>query len=125
MIMDIDDLVNEYVNALNMPRTPDFMKVRSDHVFDEEQSVKWNREKAKEHNAKYDEECEKQRLSRNIMIDEATIKIYDYIRQEIPGLCAEAAVTIFEKAKEGSNDYRYDLAENIEDYIEFAEAIRR
>ena len=51
--------------------------------------------------------------------------IYAYIRQEIPGLCEEAAKDIFEKAKDESGDYKYDLEDNIEEYIEFAKIIRR
>lgn len=122
--MNINSIVNEYVNALDMPRTPDFSKVRSDYVFDENETVKWNRERVVEHNSRYDEECEKMRHSCNIIIDEAIKKIYAYIRQEIPGLCEEAAEAILEKAKHESDNYEYDLADNIDEYIMFAKIIR-
>lgn len=123
--MDIYEIVNEYVSALAVPRIPDFYPVCGNHVFDENETVKWNREKVKEHNSRYDEACESVRRSRNIMIEEAIKKIYAYIRQEIPGLCEEAAEAILEKAKEESDDYKYDLADNIDEYIMFAKIIRR
>jgi F0F1-type ATP synthase membrane subunit b/b' len=123
--MDINSVVKEYVNAHNMPTLPYFTRVRADHVFDENETVKWNREKCKEHNSRYDKECEKMRLSRNIMIDDATKKIYEYIKQEIPGLCEEAVKAIFEKAKDESDDYEYDLSDNIDEYIMFAKIIRK
>lgn len=123
--MDINGIVNEYVNAINMPILPDFHRLRYDHVFDENETVKWNREKVIEHNANYEEACKNVRRSRAIMVDEATKKIYAYIVQEIPGLCEEAVEAIFEKAQEESDDYRYDLADNIEEYIMFAKIVRR
>lgn len=122
--MNINGIVNEYVNAINMPILPDFDRLRFDHVFDENETVKWNREKVLEHNSKYDKACENVRRSRNIMLEEATKKIYAYIRQEIPGLCEDAAEAIFEKAREESDDYKYDLVDNIEEYIMFAKIIR-
>lgn len=123
--MNINGVVNEYVNALNMPRTPDFSKVRADYIFDENETVKWNREKVIENNSRYDKACEDVRRSRTIMLDEATKKIYAYIRQEIPGLCEEAVKAIFEKAKDEADDYEYDLAYNIENYIMLAKIIRK
>lgn len=123
--MNINGVVNEYVNAINMPILPDFDRLRFDYIFDENETVKWNREKVLEHNSKYDKACEDVIRSRTIMLDEATKKIYEYIKQEIPGLCEEAVKAIFEKAKDESDDYEYDLADNIDEYIMFAKIIRK
>ena len=123
--MELTPLVNRYVNTIHMKNLPDFHKVPEGYVFDEDMSVKWNREKVIEHNASYDEELKRIRKTiaeeRNFAVED----IYAYIRQEIPGLCEEAAKAIFEKAKDYSDNYEYDLEDNIEEYIEFAKIIRK
>lgn len=123
--MELTPLVNRYVDAIYMKKLPDFHRVPEGYVFDEDMSVKWNREKVIEHNASYDEELKRIRETIAEERNSAVEDIYAYIRLEIPGLCEEAVKYIVEKAKDESDDYEYDLADNIEEYIEFAKIIRK
>lgn len=42
----IDELKEDFLFALSMSSVPDFCKVKPDHVFDEDKSVRWNKEEA-------------------------------------------------------------------------------
>lgn len=80
----IDELREDFLLALNMPSVPDFCKVKPDHVFDEDKSVRWNREEAIRVNNEYDAKCRILRAKR----DEAVNQVIDRIKKHIArGAC--------------------------------------
>lgn len=75
----INELKEDFLLALSMPSVPDFCKVKPDHVFDEDKSVRWNREEAIRVNNEYDEKCRVLRVKR----DEAVVQVTDCIKRHI------------------------------------------
>lgn len=75
----IDELKEDFLLALSMSSVPDFCKVKLDHVFDEDKSVRWNREEAIRVNNEYDEKCKILRTERDVAISLVTDRIKKYI----------------------------------------------
>ena len=75
----IDELKEDFLLAMNMPTVPNFCKVKPDHIFDEDRSVRWNREEAIRVNNEYDAMCKILRAERDVAISLATDRIKKHI----------------------------------------------
>lgn len=75
----IDELKEDFLFALSMSSVPDFCKVKPDHVFDEDKSVRWNKEEAIRVNNEYDEKCKILRAERDVAISLVTDRIKKHI----------------------------------------------
>lgn len=75
----IESLKEDFLLALSMSSVPDFCKVKPDHVFDEDKSVRWNREEAIRVNNEYNEKCKILRAERDVAISLVTDRIKKYI----------------------------------------------
>jgi hypothetical protein len=75
----INELKEDFLLILSMPSAPDFCKVKLDHVFDEDRSVRWNREEAIRVNSEYDAKCKILCKKKT----EAVIQVTDCIKRHI------------------------------------------
>ena len=58
-------------------------KVRADHIFDEEKSVRWNREMVEKNNAEYQAEVARLNTAKNKLRDAILEDIYRLIREDV------------------------------------------
>lgn len=79
----IDKLKEDFLLALKTPTVPVFCKVKPDHVFDENRSVRWNREEAIRVNNDYDEKCRVLRVKRDEAVNQVIDRIKSYISVEV------------------------------------------
>lgn len=93
------DVIEEFDKAYSMSITPDIPLYSADHIFDENQSVKWNREKAAEMRGLYYQQkdilSKKRREAENKACDGAI-----YLIQEETGLLERSARRIWSYAWE-------------------------
>ena len=115
----ISDVENAYRKAIRLSAIPgkEFQKVEVGHVFDEDKSVKWNREEVIRVNNEYKEEEDRLREIRNQSIDDARYKIYKYIAQETNLSIAQASV-FWNYVYDKFNDFG-NLFEELDGAIEF------
>ena len=80
-------------------------KYRDDYVFDEDKSVKWNREQVRKHNREFVEERTRLRTARAEKLQDAKKMAVQYISEELVE-CPndEYAQIVFEKAYERGLD---------------------
>ena len=112
-----EDVVEKYNKALTLPNKIKAKKYDESHIFDEEQSVRWNREQVKIKNAELTAESERYSEIKRKFTQEATEDVINYLHQ-----VTNTPVNILRKLF----DYvRYDLLDNysIESHIEVIEEI--
>ena len=61
----------------------DIRKVRADHIFDEEKSVRWNREKVEKNNADYQAKVARLNTEKNKRRDAILEDIYRLIQEDV------------------------------------------
>lgn len=79
----ISGMLDTYNQLKNTPITPSIDKYPIDHVFDEDKSVRWNREQVEWHNGKYTEEFEELTAERNAKLEQYETTIIDSIRMYV------------------------------------------
>ena len=86
--MDWDDIQREFDRVNEMSCKPvGLQKYKVGHIFDENMSVKWNREKLEEENKKYNDEVARLNTEKNKGFCRANDLVYQKIREEV-GHCA-------------------------------------
>lgn len=95
--MDWDDIQREFDRVNEMSCKPvGLQKYKVGHIFDENMSVKWNREKLEEENKKYNDEVARLNTEKNKGFCRANDLVYQKIREEVGhGLSEHAAAVIF------------------------------
>lgn len=95
--MDWDDIQREFDRVNEMSCKPvGLQKYKVGHIFDENRSVKWNREKLEEENKKYNDEVARLNTEKNKGFCRANDLVYQKIREEVGhGLSEHAAAVIF------------------------------
>lgn len=113
------ELMEEYRNAVNMRTKPEYIrKLTSNHIEDEEKSVKWNKEFVEENNKKYLEAVSEAQRKRSLEINRVQKEIEKYIQKETK-TSKEAAKYIFDFAySQGKSDGIYSVCNWIEELIE-------
>ena len=112
-----EDVVEKYNKAFALPNRIRAKKYDESHIFDEEQSVRWNREQVKIKNEELMTESNRISEIKRNAIKEATEDVINYLHQE-----TNTPVHILRKLF----DYvRYDLLDGhtIESHIEVIEEI--
>ena len=112
-----EDVVEKYNKAFALPNKIKVKKYDESHIFDEEQSVRWNREQVQIRNAELMAESNRISEIKRNAIKEATEDVINYLHQE-----TKTPVNILRKLF----DYvRYDILDNysIEGHIETVEEI--
>jgi len=86
----------KWEKATNMSCKPAFSKVKENHVFDEDKSVKWNREQVIRNNERYEQEVQRLNTQKNKARDAVYEDIYSYIQKQVGHhLSKEKAVQIW------------------------------
>lgn len=104
----------------SMSCRPDDRKYPLDYIFDEEKSVKWNREEANRRNQEREEKVKELQCAKNKARDEVMEDIYFAIQQEVGGrIGRDGAMKIWAYAYEhghacGWNDIQCCLNEVVE-----------
>lgn len=112
-----EEVVKKYNEALALPDKRRVTQYSPSHIFDEEQSVRWNREQVQIRNAELMAEADRISEIKRNAIKEATEDVINYLHQE-----TNTPVHILRKVF----DYvRYDLLDdyNIQSHIEVTEEI--
>lgn len=87
----------------------DIFKVRPDHVFDEDKSVKWNKEQVVINNEDYKKEVARLNTEKNKIRDSINEDIYYAIQCEVgKKLSREKAIAIWDLAYEKGSSYGYN-----------------
>lgn len=118
-VKDWDEITREYEEMQIMSCVPSFRKVNLNHIFDEDKSVKWNREKAVENNDAYQAEVARLNTAKNKVRDAIHEDIYNAIQREIGhGLTRKGAMKIWEYAYEQGHSFGiYDIMNCLNDLL--------
>ena len=98
-----DKVINDWVNAHNMTTFTGERTVEPDHVFDENQSVKWNREMAAKHNADVEFRRKDAKEQKYKAIKEATENAIKFIAED-NNVSYEQAEKVFKYVESNFND---------------------
>lgn len=103
----------------------DIRKVPAGYIFDEEKSVKWNREQVDENNARYLKEVARLNTLRNKERNRIYEEIYTAIQQEVGhNLSREKAIVIWNLAYEwGHSSGIGEICHYLNELIELAEKL--
>lgn len=106
-VKDWDEIQRDYEEMQSMSCVPSYLKkVHQNHVFDENQSVKWNREKVEENNTNYQSEVARLNTLKNKRRDSLYDDIYFAIQCEVGhNLSREKAIKIWNYAWEQGHSY--------------------
>lgn len=113
----------EYESMEQMSCVPtNIHKVRADHVFDEDKSVKWNREQVEDNNRHYLEEVKRLNTEKNRRRDELHERIYKAIQDEVGyGLSRRKAMLLWNRAYENGHSYGIrEVVSNLDELMELA-----
>lgn len=102
-----DEIQEDFDRMQRMSCVPvDIKKAPENYVFDENQSVKWNKEQVKINNRKYKEEVARLNTLKNKSRDSVYEDIYRNIQREVGhDLSRDKAKVIFEYAYKQGHDY--------------------
>lgn len=124
---DYEERIKAYDKAENLPRYSKKHKVKENHVFDEDKSVKWNREEVVRYNQAIDEENKALLEARYKAHEDAVQGILNYLKQEHQHVSEERIKKIYYWAweKEYDREHRIDIVidmvEEVLDIIETTE----
>lgn len=76
---DFKEIAADMEKMYSMSCKPSFARVKEGHVFDEDKSVKWNREQVELNNEKYDSEVKKLNTEKNRVRDTLLDEMYEAI----------------------------------------------
>jgi hypothetical protein len=120
------DIGQKFEAMANMGCKPcGFKRVPSNFVFDEDKSVKWNKEQAQKNNDDYDNEVKRLNQEKMKRRDEIYEEIYKIIQEEVGFEISEKkAAKIWEYAYDrGHSAGWYEIIVNLEEIEEFAKFV--
>ena len=91
------EVINNYEKATDMPTRPKERTYSADHIFDEEQSVKWNREEVIRRNEQIKNDRDSLQRARYQAIMEAEEEIVDYLSESYSKISKEKVRKLFDK----------------------------
>ena len=126
--MDWDDIQREFDRANAMSCKPAGMqKYKAGHIFDENMSVKWNRDKLEEENKKFQNEVSRLNTAKNKALLAVHELVYQKIQDDVGhNLSRTAAEKIFNYAYDDKHAYgfyevRWELERLAELFVEILE----
>lgn len=97
---------------------PSFKKVPGDYVFDEDKSVKWNKEQVQKNNEQYEKEVARLNTAKNKVRDEINADICAFIQEQVGHhLSAKKAKEIWNYVNDHCKTYHVDRRFFLEDTI--------
>lgn len=124
--MEWDEIQNEFDRAYGMSCKPSgLQKYKAGHIFDEDMSVKWNRDKLEEENKKFKDEVSRLNTAKNKALLAVHELVYQKIQDDVGhGLSEHAAAVIFNYAYESKHAYGfYAVRQELESLIELVSEI--
>lgn len=116
-VKEWEELKKDYENAMSMSCKPRFKKVSANHIFDENETVKWNREKVIEYNKSYDERKKELIEKRNNSLNSVIEEIIDKIAYEL-SIPNSRAKIVWEYVHDRKDCFYYELFTELEEIIE-------
>lgn len=107
--MDWDEIQNEFDRAYGMSCKPSgLQKYKAGHIFDENMSVKWNRDKLEEENKKFEGEVSRLNTAKNKALLAVHELVYQKIQDDVGhNLSRTAAEKIFNYAYDDKHAYGF------------------
>lgn len=124
--MEWDEIQREFDRVNEMSCKPvGLQKYKAGHIFDENMSVKWNRDKLEEENKKYRDEVARLNAEKSKELWTVHDLVYRKIQEEVGhGLSEHAAVAIFNYAYDSKHAYGfYAVRKELERLIELVSEI--
>ena len=105
-----DEVVEAFSRAVNLPRRSDKSTYAANHIFDEDQSVKWNREEVERQNARIAQETQELQDAYYDAIRNAESDIVRYLVKEYSNISEDKIKKVFQIAYREvyDNNYRMD-----------------
>lgn len=122
----LDELFKDYEVVCNMPTKPiGIKKLPANHIEDENQSVKWNREFVEKNNNDYLKAVSETQRNRSKAMNEVEKEIRKWIKKAA-NVSEHGAKVIFAKAYEEGHSYGlYAVEEWIEELCELVNECRK
>ena len=118
---ELDNVIDEFDEAERMPIKPDVKPLSITHIFDENMSVKWNREQVEEHNKKIGMMRSEMMQDKYKARENAHLHIIQYLYQEWSNISPTKIEKLYSKVFNDvyDKDYRIrDVIEKCEEYLE-------
>lgn len=125
-IMTWNELQSEFDVMRHLSCVPsDIHRVPLNHVFDENKSVKWNKEEATRHNELYQAEVARLNTEKNKRRDAVVSHIVEKIQDEVGhNLSAKKAKAIWDYAYDTSHSYGFEVIyATLAELIELADVL--
>ena len=122
---DLREVLDDYERYMFMSTKPMTEKYPYDYVFDENMSVKWNREQVALRNQEWEEERSSLMLEHKRRMEAILDELYATIQNEVGhNISEKQAVTIWNKAYNSGHCYgTYGVLSELDDLIEFVQDI--
>ena len=122
--IDIDNAKAKFENATFISCKPGegFMRVKTGHIFDENKTVKWNREEVERVNNEYQEEVARLNRVKNEAYQDAIKDIIHYIMQETD--LSESKADVFWNYVYSKYHSGYELFDRLDEIIEFYNSVK-
>ena len=91
------EVIEKFEKAFNLPTTPKEHRYSENHIFDEDKSVKWNREEVVRRNEEIRNERNTLQTTRYKSINEAEISIIEYLCESYPTINESVVKKIYNK----------------------------
>lgn len=92
-----EEIIENFERAYNLPTTPTEHTYSENHIFDEDKSVKWNREEVVRRNEEIRNERNTLQTNRYKAINEAEIEIIKYLCESYPTISENIVNKTFDK----------------------------
>lgn len=119
--IELDAVIDEFDEAERMPIKPDVKPLSITHIFDENMSVKWNREQVEEHNKNLGIMRSEMMQAKYRARENVRLHIIQYLYQEWSNISLTKIEKLYNKVfnEEYDRDYRIrDVIEKCEEYLE-------
>lgn len=121
---DLRDVLVDLQKMVDMPCKPNWERPKEGTIFDEDKSVKWNKEEVIRLREKYDTEVRELNTKKNKERDNIEKEIYRIIKSEIKGITIEDAEHIYQYAFSEKHAYGYnDVINFVEELIDLISPI--
>lgn len=125
-IMTWDEIQSEFDAMRHLSCVPSgICKVPLNHVFDENKSVKWNKEEVVRHNEEYQAEVARLNTEKNKQREAVVSHIIEKIQEDVRhNLSAKKAKAIWDYAYKSSHAYGFNaIYETLAELIELADVL--
>lgn len=123
-VIAVEEIEILYDEADKMPTRTDLIRYKEGHVFDEDKSVKWNKEEVARRNNLYLEDDNRVKQERRDAFNKANERAISYVMQET-GLNRDKASAILNYVWERYHSYLHDIWCELDELIILVNRIRK